>query len=171
MFAEHGFDSVKVTDIAAEVEMSPSTLYRHFPTKESIVLWDEHDHAYESALAREIGRRPPFQALREACTAGVADRYDADAEFQLRRVGLIYATPSVYAAAVELERRDRDELAAYLAPHLAKKNRSAAPLLAAAALLAVDRAFEQWHADGAKTPLAVLVGRAFDALDHLAAVT
>lgn len=168
LFGERGFDAVKVAEIAEAVGIAPSTLYRHYPTKESIVLWDEHEQAFEQALERELGQHPPFEALRAACLAAVADRYDADAEFQLLRVGLIYETPSIYAAAAAIDRRERDELAAFLQPHLSRKQRHAAPLLAAAALMALDRAFEQWQACGAKKPLKTFVAGSFEVLGHLA---
>ena len=44
LFTEQGFDQVTVEDIADQVGMAASTIYRHFATKERIVLWDEHEH-------------------------------------------------------------------------------------------------------------------------------
>ena len=43
MFASHGFDAVKVSEIADRVNVSMKTLYNYFPTKESMVLDDADD--------------------------------------------------------------------------------------------------------------------------------
>lgn len=171
MFVADGFDDVKVVDIAAAVGMAPSTLYRHFPTKEAILLWDEHADTYDDALTEALSRLEPFAALREAFVSGMAGRYEADSSFQLQRIVLVYTTPSVYAAAVEADRDDREYLSEVLAPHLSPENRPAASLLARSALMAADWAFDEWQAGGAATPLVELLETAFDRLGHLAALT
>ena len=167
LFVERGFDDVKVTDIADAVGMAPSTLYRHFPTKESIVLWDEHEDEYEPDLLRAFDGRTPWAALRHAFVEGMAGRYDADTEFQLQRVSLVYEIPSVYAAAAEADRQTRADLAELVEAHLGRRNRDAATLVAGAALLAVDGAMERWQASGGRTPLGDLVADAFDRLAYL----
>jgi AcrR family transcriptional regulator len=40
---EQGYDETKIEQISAAVEISDSTIYRYFPTKEDLVLWDEFD--------------------------------------------------------------------------------------------------------------------------------
>ena len=152
MFVEHGFDEVKVLDLAAAVGMAPSTLYRYFPTKEALVLWDEHEHEYGPGLEQQLLALPPFSALREAFVTGVADHYDTDAEFHLERIALIYRTPTIWAAAAELDRRDRQDLAELLEHHLSSEGRGAAQLLAGAALMAADWAFERWQATAGRDP-------------------
>ncbi|MEM9611645.1 MAG: TetR family transcriptional regulator [Actinomycetota bacterium] len=167
MFTADGFDEVKVIDIAAAVGMAPSTLYRYFPTKEAIVLWDEHADAYAPALEAALVENDPFAALREAFITGLAGIYDADTEFQLQRVTLMYRVPAIHAAAVEADIADRLSLADLVEQHLTPADRAAAELLAGAALLATDWAFNQWQRSEAATPVAELVAVAFDRLGHL----
>ena len=38
LFAARGFDAVSVEQVASAADVSPSTVYRHFPTKEDLVL-------------------------------------------------------------------------------------------------------------------------------------
>ncbi|RKR74731.1 TetR family transcriptional regulator [Frondihabitans australicus] len=38
MFAEHGYDNVRVSDIALACGVTPKTLYSYFPTKESLLF-------------------------------------------------------------------------------------------------------------------------------------
>jgi AcrR family transcriptional regulator len=167
MFIERGFDAVTVGEIAAEVGMAPSTLYRHFATKEDIVLWDEHDVAIGAALEGALEQHPPLAAIREVFITELGSRYDADLEFQLMRIKYIYATEQLHAAAVEADFRDRAELAAGLQQVLSKGNRSAATLMAGAALLVLDIAFDRWQRDNAETSLEKLVHEGFEQLTDL----
>lgn len=167
LFAAHGFDAVTVEQIANTAGTAASTVYRHFGTKERIVLWDEHDVAIDGALAQRLGSQPPLRAIREAFVETLAGRYDDDLDFQLARIRFIYATPQVHGAAVEADLQNRDELTAALRASMSRTTRTAAALVAGCALLALDRAFERWQADGAGTALATLIGEEFDTLADL----
>ncbi|MGI9616924.1 MAG: TetR/AcrR family transcriptional regulator [Acidimicrobiales bacterium] len=167
MFLSHGFDNVTVGDIADEAGMAASTIYRHFATKEGIVLWDEHDPAIEAALVEQLERLPPFRALREAFVETIGERYSDDVSFQLQRIKFIYATSQLHAAAVEADFAARDELADGLRHFLSPKVRAAAPIIAGAAMLALDVAMDRWQAKDGKKPLGELIAAAFDQLEAL----
>ncbi|MGH1489196.1 MAG: TetR/AcrR family transcriptional regulator [Acidimicrobiales bacterium] len=167
MFIERGFDEVTVGEIADEVDMAASTIYRHFSTKEAIVIWDEHDTAIDKALEAALKAQPPLQAIRSVFVDELGTRYDADLEFQLRRIQYIYATEQLHAAAVEADLRDRDELTEALEHFMSKANRQAAAVIAGAALLALDVAIDRWQAGNAKRPLAAHITETFDHLTRL----
>ena len=57
LFAIHGFDNVKVADVADRVGVSEKTIYNYFPTKESMVL-DNADETIERGGDR-AARAPP----------------------------------------------------------------------------------------------------------------
>ena len=171
MFRARGFDNVTVESIAREVGMAPSTVYRLFVTKEEIVLWDEHDLDIDQALEERLRRQPPLEAMRAAFVETLGGHYDDDLEFQLARVQYIYSTERVHAAALQADLRHRVELTEGLRHFLSKRNRHAAPILAGAALLAVDLAIERWQADAAKRSLSAYVNDAFDSLADLASIS
>ena len=43
LFERHGFDAVSIEQVADAAEVSPSTVYRYFGTKEGLVIHDEYD--------------------------------------------------------------------------------------------------------------------------------
>ncbi|MEM9650490.1 MAG: helix-turn-helix domain-containing protein [Actinomycetota bacterium] len=167
LFEARGFAAVTVAEIAEEAGMAASTIYRHFETKEAIVLWDEHDADLEAAFVREFSRQKPLAALRAVFTSELSDRYDQDLEFQLRRVRYIYATEEVHVAAGEMDYRDAAEITTALQLVLSPEHRHAAPIMAGAAMSALDAAFDRWQQGGGATPLGTLIGEAFDALANL----
>ncbi len=168
LFESDGFDAVTVNDIASAAGIAASTVYRHFETKEAIVLWDEHDAEIDRAIEAQLrADRPPLDAIRAAFIESLAARYDESDAFQLRRVRYVYATEQVHAAAVEDDLRNRAELADGLAYFLPKKRRSSAPIIAGVAMVAVDVAIDRWQqANGSRT-LASCIGEAFDQLDDM----
>ncbi len=50
LFDGRGFEKVSIEDIAAAAEVSPSSVYRYFGTKERIVLHDEVDLRFVDAV-------------------------------------------------------------------------------------------------------------------------
>lgn len=171
LFRERGFAEVTVEEIAAEAGMAASTVFRHFGTKEAIVIWDEHDAALEATLRHRLGKQRPFMALRDAFVETLASRYEADREFELDRVQFIYETEALHAAAVEAQFADRDELTAALADLLSPEHRESAALLAGAALLALDEAIDRWQRRNGTQPLGDLIGAAFDTLQRMDTLT
>jgi AcrR family transcriptional regulator len=171
LFRERGFAHVTVEEIAGNLDMAASTIFRHFGTKEAIVLWDEHDAALDDALSQRFSRQTqnqsPFQALRDSFVDTLAQRYQTDLDFQLDRIGFIYQTEALHAAAVEAQFKDRDELTAALSHLLSREHREAALLLAGAAMLALDVAIERWQERSGHDDLAQLIYEAFTTLENL----
>lgn len=64
MFLEHGFDDVKVTEVAAACGVSEKTVYNYFPTKESLLLDREQDMALaiRQAFDPAVPPRSPIEA-------------------------------------------------------------------------------------------------------------
>jgi AcrR family transcriptional regulator len=65
LFEHHGFGGVTIERIAQAAEVSPSSVYRHFGTKEQLVLWDEYDPMLLERLAELLVAHPPVEAMRE----------------------------------------------------------------------------------------------------------
>ncbi|WP_061298483.1 TetR/AcrR family transcriptional regulator [Herbidospora cretacea] len=66
LFAEQGYDATTIEQIAEAAEVSPSTLFRYFPTKEDIVVQDDYDPMILERLTAQPAGLPPLRALRNA---------------------------------------------------------------------------------------------------------
>jgi AcrR family transcriptional regulator len=66
LFREQGYTQTTVEAIAEAAEVSPSTFYRYFPTKEDVVLYDALDPLVIEAYRRQPVELDPLDALRAA---------------------------------------------------------------------------------------------------------
>jgi len=66
LFREQGYQATTVEQIAAAAEVSPSTFFRYFPTKEDVVLQDDMDTRMVEAFARQPLDLSPIAAARAA---------------------------------------------------------------------------------------------------------
>src|SRR5215472_8949692 len=66
LFREQGYQATTVEQIAAAAEVSPSTFFRYFPTKEDLVLRDDLDTRMLEAFSRQPPTMSSITALRTA---------------------------------------------------------------------------------------------------------
>jgi AcrR family transcriptional regulator len=117
LFAERGFDEVKVAEIAAAAAVSEKTVFNYFPTKEDLMLDGREE--VESELLRTIRERPPGESILAAArrhTLSVAERMNAlPAERRAAFRKVVANTPSVHARMRQMSQRYEDELTRLLA--------------------------------------------------------
>ena len=167
LFTEQGYDATTVEEIAAAAGVSHMTFFRHFPTKDAVVLDDGFDPAIAGAVAAApTGLRP----LARVCAGFrlALDHVDLPEQEQVRqRVRIAAATPTlrigIYANTEATREAVVDVLIADGADELAAR------VAAAAALAALSVALLEWcHDDGADT-MRTRLGAALDVLDGSAA--
>jgi AcrR family transcriptional regulator len=97
LFAEQGYAATTVDQIAEAAEVSQSTFFRYFPTKEDVVLQDDTDPLIFEAFRAMPPDMPPIAALR----AAFRQVYDAvpeeERDTHRRRQDLIAAVPELRA--------------------------------------------------------------------------
>jgi AcrR family transcriptional regulator len=95
LFQEQGYDATTVEQIAEAAEVSPSTFFRYFPTKEDVVLYD----ALDPVFIAEFEAQPPeltlIQAMREAMIAVFTSLPREEIAKQWERGLLILSVPEL----------------------------------------------------------------------------
>jgi len=103
LFREQGYHATTVEQIAEAAEVSPSTFFRYFPTKEDVVLQDDMDAIAIASYERQPAALSPIAAFRAAW----AETYATLAE---EEQASIEETSAMTMAIPELRARAVDEL-------------------------------------------------------------
>jgi AcrR family transcriptional regulator len=115
LFQTQGYDATTVEQIADAAEVSPSTFFRYFGSKEDVVAYDAWDPIVLEiwrAQPRELG---PVRAIRNAMNAVFGSLTPEQKAEMMSRGRLLYSVPELRTAAIgELIRSSQmviDELA------------------------------------------------------------
>ena len=100
LFREQGYDATTVEQIAEAAEISPSTFFRYFPTKEDVVVWDDYDPMLIEAFHAQPAGLSPIQALRGAVRDAFGRIPAAEAARLRERTELTMAVPQLRAASM-----------------------------------------------------------------------
>ena len=164
LFEARGFDGVTVEEVATRAEVSPSTVYRHFGTKESLVLWDETYERRDAALHAHLDGATPFDGLRAAFVESIAGLSDSEVELQHRRGRLVDDEPALAMALAGSLERDRRELQRIITSAYGREGHDLEmELVARIAMACMLAGFEGWQRAGRSTSLTEHVDQAFEA--------
>jgi AcrR family transcriptional regulator len=98
LIQENGYAATTVEQIAEAAEVSPSTFFRYFPTKESVLLADDTDPVILNALAEQPPELSLCQAVLRAYQAAMADLSEDQREFETTRQRMMFSLPELKAA-------------------------------------------------------------------------
>lgn len=105
LFREQGYTETTVEQIAAAADVSPSTFFRYFPSKEQVALADDLDPILIAALERQPPELSVLAAFRQATFEAFETLTPAEMALEKQRVELVYSVPELRGAmARELER-------------------------------------------------------------------
>ncbi|GAA1106697.1 TetR/AcrR family transcriptional regulator [Nocardiopsis composta] len=156
LFEERGFDAVTIEAVAAAAEVSPSSVYRYFGTKEGLLVADEFDAMTADELTSTVDPDDPIASLLrmvrryEARPEEISDGRVPDA---WRRVPFFFTVPSVRAALLS----SADAASKRIAPLIARNDAftpSQARVLSNALTFGYLVSLELWFSDGRIRPIA-----------------
>lgn len=98
LFQAQGYAATTIEQIAEAAEVSPSTFFRYFPTKEDVVLFDALDPWFLDAYRRQPGSLGPLQAMRRALREVFDTLPDDQVAEQFERGRLVFQEPALQTA-------------------------------------------------------------------------
>lgn len=166
LFSERGYDKTGTAQIAARAGVSEMTLFRHYPSKDSLLLADPFDPDMADAVRARPEGETPLVALAE----GIRDTWRTLAREEaavLRGILRIAASTPTLRGGLE---RSSAESEGDLEDALASRGADAADarVLAAAMIAGLSRALMDWAVADDPRP-AALDARVHRALDLFAA--
>ncbi len=109
LFREQGYEATSVEQIAEAAEVSPSTFFRYFGTKEDVVLYDAFDPLLIEAFRSQPPDLSPIAAVRAAMTEVLGSSPGDWTEQMEERADLLLSVP-------DLRRRMLDGMVASMEP-------------------------------------------------------
>ncbi|MFJ3949508.1 TetR family transcriptional regulator [Streptomyces sp. Je 1-4] len=165
LFEEQGYDATPIDQIAEAADVSPSTVFRYFPTKEDIVLTDEYDTALEAGLRARPADEPMVESMRRVTVEALREIAAADRGELVQRIRLIREVPAIRGRTAENTARDAALISAVLAE---RTGRPADDLelrvISAAILAALQEAMLNWVEGGESAELEALIDQTMDVL-------
>lgn len=167
LFDERGFAEVTIEEIAEAAEVSPSSVYRYFGSKEQVVLWDDFDVQFFDLADAELANVPPVQAMRTALAEAMTRFYDRDETLARRKTRYALEEPALRPALLETT----DEFARRVAEALrrssdAQLDELEAEVTAAAMVWAMMAASRHWHWNGYKSSIREELERALEIVER-----
>ncbi|WP_031094658.1 MULTISPECIES: TetR family transcriptional regulator [unclassified Streptomyces] len=167
LIEEQGYDATTIDQIADRAEVSPSTVFRYFPTKEDIVLTDE----YDPLMLEELRARPAGESWTDSVRHVMHRAIDAmmaeDPDVVRVRAHLAVQVPAVRSRMAE----SMSETGRLLRVALAERSGLAADSLevrvyATALVGGLMEANLCWAENGFQEDLRDMLDRALDVLEH-----
>ena len=158
LFDARGFDAVTIEEIAAAAEVSPSSVYRYFGTKEGLIVADEFDSWSQDQVGEILDVNDPVGSmirvvLTYEAAAGQAPGSRDTPRGPWRRVRYFFQEPSVRMAFLA----GLDRAGQRIAPMMARSGQfteTQARAAANALVFGYCAALEQWYLDGGERPIA-----------------
>jgi AcrR family transcriptional regulator len=171
LFTDHGYDAVTVADVAEAAGVSAMTVYRHFPTKEDLVLIDQPaqliaEHVAASSPTQPLVRRVGSALIDAATisTGGNGDEQAANERFLLDCLRLMVSTPALRARHLDSQYALQQAIVDALGDDATDPDAAfRAQAATSACLAAMHTALTRWVEDDGHTKLPDLIARALTA--------
>ena len=167
LFEEQGYETTTVEQIAAAAEISPSTFFNYFPTKEDVVLLDTYDPVVES----EVRARPADESVADSLVAALsgrlAGRLNRDRELIWARTRIMLEVPSIRARMWDEIQRSEEFICGVLAERTGRRPDDFEVRVTAGTLMgALMTAIREWAASKGREDFLELMKRAIRVVEN-----
>jgi AcrR family transcriptional regulator len=168
LFAEQGYDATTVEQICEAAEVSPSTFFRYFPTKEDVVLTDEYDAVMKDGLRARPADEPLIESLRHVMRTLLSQYLANEIDEVLARTKLYREVPALRSRMAEGLGRSHEALREILAERTGRDKQSLEVRVICGALIgALMEGFLTWPDNATPEELLAITERALDVLAGL----
>jgi AcrR family transcriptional regulator len=105
LIEDNGYANTTIEQIADAAEVSPSTFFRYFPSKEMALMANDLDLVTIEALGQQPHNMPSLQAFRRAFQITMATLSEDEWRFERARLKLVLSIPELKAAQFDEYRR------------------------------------------------------------------
>jgi len=165
LFQKQGYDETTIEQISAAVEISASTFFNYFPTKEDVVLFDRYDPMVVSMMLSRPTNEPLSVVVRQALE-GLAGVFERDRDMILARAKLAVEVPALRARFFEEIERAQDLFSGIIG---GRTGRDPADfelrVLGMVLISAVYEASREWVRRGGQGSLVELINQALDMIE------
>lgn len=166
LFQEQGYDATTIEQIADAVEISPSTFFNYFPTKEDVVMGDDYDPLVAARLAARPAEEPLGVAIRRLVREGMAGIFQRDRDVMLARGRLALEVPALRARMWEEMERAQGFIRMLIAQRLrADPDDFELRVAAGAVASGIFAAAMEWARLEGRVDIADLMDRALDVVE------
>ncbi|MFJ6390585.1 TetR/AcrR family transcriptional regulator [Streptomyces sp. NPDC091972] len=163
---EQGYEATTVEQIAERAEVSPSTVFRYFPTKEDIVLTDEYDPVMLEELRSRPLDEPWMESVRHILHRALAVSA-VDHEVTRLRAHLMIQVPAVRARMMESMSVTGRLLAGAIAERTGRDTDDLEVRVQTMSLIGgLTEVYQYWAEHGMQDDLHGLTDRALHVLEH-----
>ena len=163
LFESKGYEQTSAAEIAAAAGLTEMTFFRHFPTKDRVLLDDPYDAELIRAVAARPAREAPLSRTVNGLRSAWAGVPEPAVEVVRRRTRIVAETPALRAAVARNNLRTEDALTDQLVADGCDRLEARA---AASAVLAALTSALLWWAGQAGVDLSIAIERALSVFDH-----
>ncbi|WMT39849.1 TetR family transcriptional regulator [Paenibacillus sp. D2_2] len=165
LFKEFGYYETTVEQIAEAAEISPSTFFRYFATKEDVVTTDNYDPLLISAFEDQPTDLNPLQAIRNAMKSAMAQMSDDEFTTMNERNQLIMTVPALRAASLNNMAQTMEMLAKIIAERMDHTQDDLAIRTLAGAVMGVNMSVMLYYAEHPEADFAKLLDESLTLLE------
>lgn len=169
LFERQGYDGTTVNQIADTAGVTPMTFFRHFPTKDAVLVTDPYDPLIAEAVVAQPTELPALERTRRGLLAALGDITPTEDATARRRVALVARSPSLRGAIAVGTDATQQAIVERLTDDGVEPLDAA--VAASACLAAITAALLAWGAAPADVTLAHLVRRALAQLAPVGATS
>lgn len=162
LFEAQGYRATTITQIAAAAGVTPMTFFRHFPTKDSVLVTDPYDPLIAEAIAVQPLDLPALERVRRGFLAALDAITPTEDATARRRVALVAASPELRGAMVASTQATQDAIVDRLVAQ--GMDRLTAAVVTAACLAGISAALLSWPAMDSDVSLGTVVRQALEQL-------